>query len=514
MTETAPPLGRELQALLEPFDEYNQRLLDQVHPLDWESPEPADRYHLVVLGAGTGGLVSAAGAAGLGARVALVERRLMGGDCLNTGCVPSKAVLRAARAFHECRSGARRFGAPEADLSGDFGRVMERMRRLRAAISRHDSARRFRDLGVDVFIGDGRFVAPDTLEVGGRRLRFRRAILATGAMPRIPPIAGLRDSGFLSSEDFFTLTRLPRRLGVIGGGPVGCEMAQAFARFGSEVTLFEASEYLLSREEPEIGAELARALERDGVRLELGIEVRSVDATATGKCVSADRQGVSCIVEVDELLVAVGRAPTCDGLGLDAAGVEWDRYGVRVDDRLRTTNRRVYAVGDVATKYRFTHAADAMARIALQNALFFGRAKMSDLLIPRCTYTSPEVAHVGLTPQEARAAGIELDTVKVDMDSVDRAILDDAEAGFLRLYLEKGKDRIVGATLVGEQAGEIIAELCLAVTHKIGLSRIATTIHPYPTQAEIIKKAADAWRRGKLTPFVRKIFTVWFRLFR
>jgi pyruvate/2-oxoglutarate dehydrogenase complex dihydrolipoamide dehydrogenase (E3) component len=507
-------LDPELAALLEPHDEYNLRLLDQVHPLDWTSPEPADRYHLVVVGAGTAGLVSAAGAAGLGARVALVEKRLMGGDCLNTGCVPSKAILRAAHAFHEARLGAERFGAPAVTDDGDFGRAMERMRRLRAAISRHDSARRFRDLGVDVFIGEGRFVAPDAVEVDGKRLRFRRAILATGATPRVPPIEGLSEAGYLTSESFFTLTRLPRRLGVIGGGPIGCEMAQAFARFGSEVTLFEMGPHLLPREEPETGRELEKAFERDGIRLELDIEVRRVESTATGKCVSADRRGTSCIVEVDELLIAAGRVPVTHGLGLEAAGVETDRGRPRVDDRLRTTNRRVFAVGDVATGFQFTHIADAMARIALQNALFFGRLKMSDLVIPRCTYTSPEVAHVGLTPETARSIGREVQTVSVEMDSVDRAILDDAEAGFLNLYVEKGKDRILGATLVAERAGDLIAELCLAVTHRIGLSKIASTIHPYPTQAEVIKKAADAWRRGKLTPFVQKVFTAWFRIFR
>lgn len=514
MTDPAPgsQLDAELAALLEPLDEHNRALLDNVHPADWTNPHPAERYHLVVVGAGTGGLVSAAGAAGLGARVALVERRLMGGDCLNYGCVPSKALIRAARAWHEARTAADRFAGPRVASGGDFAAAMERMRDLRAAISRHDSARRFRDLGVDVFIGEGRFVASDALEVDGTRLRFRRAIVATGASPFVPPIPGLAETGYLTNESFFTLTELPRRLAIIGAGPIGCEMAQTFARFGSRVTLFDMAPHVLVREDADAAEIVQRHLVADGIELELDCEVRQVSPASGGRVVHFERRGESRTVEVDRILVAVGRAPNVDGLGLEAAGVAFGRSGVEVDDRLRTSNSRVFAVGDVASELKFTHMADALARIAIQNALFFGRAKASDLVVPWCTYTSPEIAHVGLYAEDAEEKGLGVETLVIPMAEVDRARLDGADEGFLRLVVERGKDRILGATLVAEHAGDMIGELALAITHGIGLEKIATTIHPYPTQAEVIKKAGDTWRRGKLTPTVEKVLRIFFRL--
>ena len=515
MTEPAgQDLDPDLARLLEPFDRHNRRLVDNVHPPSWVNPEPVERYHLVVIGAGTAGLISAAGAAGLGARVALIERRLLGGDCLNYGCVPSKAVIRAARAWHEARNGSERFGAPAASGDGDFGAAMERMRRLRASISRHDSARRFTDLGVDIFIGDGRFVAGDAVEVAGQRLRFRRAVVASGASPFAPPIPGLDGIDFLTNENFFTLTELPQRLGVIGGGPIGCEMAQAFARFGSQVTLFDKSAHVLPREDADAAEVVQQALIADGVDLELAVEVARVEQRADGIAVGFARDGATDSTTVDQLLVAVGRAPNVQGMGLEAAGVEFDRRGVKVDDRLQTTNPRIYAVGDVASKYKFTHMADALARIAIQNSLFFGRAKASALVVPWCTFTSPEIAHVGMYEKDARAAGHEVDTVTVPLTENDRAVLEGADEGFLRIHLQKGKDRILGATLVADHAGDMLGELSLAVTTGVGLGRIAGVIHPYPTQAEVIKKAADTWRRGKLTPFVRKVFALFFRLFR
>ena len=507
-------LDPELARLVEPFDRHNERLLDNVHPPAWVNPEPAERYHLVVVGAGTAGLVSAAGAAGLGARVALVERRLLGGDCLNYGCVPSKAVIRAARAWHDARTGSDRFGAPATSGDGDFGVAMERMRRLRASISRHDSASRFAGLGIDVFIGEGRFVASDAVEVAGQRLRFRRAVVASGARPFVPPIPGLDGISFLTNENFFTLTELPRRLGVIGGGPIGCEMAQAFARFGSRVTLFDKSAHVLPREDADAAEVVQQALIADGVDLELAVEVAQVEQRADGIAVGFARDGEPGSTTVDRLLVAVGRSPNVQGMGLEAAGVEFDRRGVRVDNKLRTTNPRIYAVGDVASKYKFTHMADALARIAIQNSLFFGRAKASDLVVPWCTFTSPEIAHVGMYEKDAREAGLEVDTVTVPLTENDRAVLEGADEGFLRVHLQKGKDRILGATLVADHAGDMIGELSVAVTTGVGLGKIAAVIHPYPTQAEVIKKAADTWRRGKLTPFVQKVFNLFFRIFR
>ena len=504
----------ELQPLLQPFDEFNQDLLANVHPPDWVNPVPAERYHLVVIGGGTAGLVSAAGAAGLGARVALIERRLLGGDCLNYGCVPSKAVIRAARSWQEARQAASQFGGPAAAGEGDFGLAMERMRRLRAQISRHDSAERFAKLNVDVFVGEGHFVASDAIEVAGTRLNFRRAIVATGARPVVPPIPGCDEGCYLTNETVFTLTDLPQRFGVIGGGPIGSELSQSFARLGSRVTLFDMAPHLLVREDADAAQIVQQALIRDGVQLELGVKITSIESSPDGKIVHFERQGARFQTPVDELLVAVGRAPNVENMGLEAAKIDYDRSGITVSDRLQTTNKKVYAVGDVASKYKFTHTADALARIAIQNSLFFGRLKASDLVVPWCTYTSPEIAHVGLYAAEAQERGYEVDTVTIPMSDVDRAVLDGAEEGFLRLHVHRGKDRILGATVVAEHAGDLVSGLSIAITTGLGLNKIARTIFPYPTEAEIIKKAADTWRRGKLTPTVKKVFGAFFRLFR
>ncbi len=515
MIDPRPPstLDPELEALVQPFDSYNETLLENVHPTDWVNPVPAERYHLVVIGAGTGGLVSAAGAVGLGAKVALVERRLMGGDCLNYGCVPSKGIIRSARAWHEARRAAQEFGGPEVAGQGDFGAVMERMRRLRAGISRHDSAQRFHDLGIDIFIGEGRFVASDAVEVDGKRLRFRRAIIATGARPFAPPIPGCDEGCYLTNENVFTLTELPSRLGVIGGGPIGSELAQSFARFGSRVTLFDMAPHVLVREDGDAAEIVQQSMLRDGVNLELAVKVLRVENTSTGKTIHFEKDGETLQTTVDELLVAVGRVPNVEGMGLEAAGVEFNEQGVIVSERLQTSNKKIYAVGDVASAYKFTHIADALARIAIQNSLFFGRAKASDLVVPWCTYTSPEIAHVGMYEKDAQEKGLEVDTLTIPLADVDRAVLDGADDGFLRLYVKKGKDRILGATLVAEHAGDMLGELSLAVTTGVGLNAISGVIHPYPTQAEVIKKAADTWRRGRLTPTVKKVFSLFFKIF-
>jgi pyruvate/2-oxoglutarate dehydrogenase complex dihydrolipoamide dehydrogenase (E3) component len=509
---TEPPGGTPL---IRPWDEANRELVANVHPPGWRNPEPADRYHLVVVGAGTAGLVTAAGAAGLGARVALVERHLLGGDCLNVGCVPSKGMIRAARAWHEARHAAERFGGPAAAGEGDFGAAMARMRRIRADISHHDSARRFQGLGVDVFLGQGQFLAADALQVGGATLRFRKAVIATGARAAVPPIEGLEEAGYLTNETVFELTEPPRRLAVVGGGPIGCELAQAFARFGSEVTLLDMADRVLPREDADAAELVRQAMGRDGVRFELGVAIRAVERREGETRIRFEgggEAGAAGEVACDRILLAVGRAPNVEGLGLEAAGVEYSKKGVQVDDRLRTSNPRIFAAGDVASKYQFTHAADALARIAIQNALFHGRAKASDLVVPWCTYTSPEIAHVGLYAREAEEEGRPVDSLTIPLAELDRARLDGEEEGFLRVHLAKGKDRILGATLVAAHAGDILGELCLAITAGVGLGKIAGTIHPYPTQGEVVKKAADAWRRGKLTPGVKRVFGWRFRV--
>ncbi|GAC1468983.1 MAG: mercuric reductase [Isosphaeraceae bacterium] len=498
---------------IEPPDEWNRALVASVRPPDWENPTPGGRYNLVVLGAGTAGLVAAAGAAGLGAKVALVEKHFLGGDCLNVGCVPSKALIRAGRAAADVRD-AHEFGitVPQG-VAIDFPAIMERMRRLRAGISPHDSAARFRDLGVDVYFGAGRFPGADAIEVDGRTLRFKKAVIATGARASAPPIPGLAEAGFLTNETVFEITTLPARLAVIGAGPIGCELAQAFARFGSRVTLLEQGPQILGREDRDAASIVAAALARDGVALICQARVVSVRSEGQGldKVVTVEEQGATRELKVDAILVGAGRSPNVEGMGLDEAGVAFDRNGVTVDDRLRTTNPRIFAVGDVASRYKFTHNADALARIAIQNALFVGRARASGLTVPWCTYTDPEVAHVGLTEREAEARGLAVKTFVERFTEVDRAVLDGETSGFVKIHTRAGTDEILGATVVARHAGEMISELTLAVVGGLGLKTLARTIHPYPTQAEAIKKVADAYNRSRLTPTVKGLFTRWLR---
>jgi pyruvate/2-oxoglutarate dehydrogenase complex dihydrolipoamide dehydrogenase (E3) component len=501
----APPV-------IPPWDTYNQALVASVHPPDWVNPTPASRYHLVVIGAGTAGLVTAAGAAGLGAKVALVERHLMGGDCLNVGCVPSKTLIRSARALADACDAAR-FGVRGTNGAvADFAAVMERVRRVRADISPHDSARRFRELGVDVFLGHARFTGPDTVTVGPHMLRFKRAVIATGARAGVPEVPGLREAGFLTNETVFNLTELPRRLAVLGGGPIGCELAQAFARLGSEVHLLQRPERLLPREDAEASALVQRALERDGARLHLAATLRRVEPSTGGKRLHFEREGRADAVMVDAILVAAGRVPNVDGLGLETAGVRWDaRRGVEVNDRLQTANPRVYAAGDVCLPWKFTHAADFAARLVIQNALFLGRKKLSALTVPWCTYTAPEVARVGLGEAEARERGVAVDTFTRQFRDVDRARTEGEEEGFVRIHVRRGTDRIVGATVVARHAGEMISEISVAMAAGMGLGRLATVIHPYPTQAEAIRQIGDAWNRTRLTPRARALLARWLK---
>jgi pyruvate/2-oxoglutarate dehydrogenase complex dihydrolipoamide dehydrogenase (E3) component len=496
------------QGPLKPWDRYNQELARHVRPPAWTNPKPASRYNLVVIGAGTAGLVCAAGAAGLGAKVALIERHLMGGDCLNVGCVPSKAVILAARAAAAVRD-AGDFGVHvPAGLTVDFGEAMERMRRLRASIAPHDSVKRFSELGIDVFIGEGRFIDTRTVAVAGERLNFRKAVIATGARAAAPPITGLQEVDYLTNETLFSLTELPRRLAVIGAGPIGCEMAQAFARFGSEVLLVETLHGILPREDSDASGIVLESMLKDGVKLLCcGKELKLARSKGGQVRLSVESHGNGYDEVVDQLLVAVGRAPNVEGLGLEQARVACTPKGVQVNDRLQTTNPDIYAAGDICSPYQFTHAADFMARTVLRNALFFGRAKVSALTIPWCTYTEPEIAHVGLYGKQAEEQGIAIDTFTRSLGEVDRAVLEGRTNGLVRVHVRKGTDKILGATIVASHAGDMIAEITLAMTHGLGLKHIASTIHPYPTQAEAIRQVGDAFNRTRLTPLARKLFS-------
>jgi pyruvate/2-oxoglutarate dehydrogenase complex dihydrolipoamide dehydrogenase (E3) component len=465
---------------------FDEQLIENTHPADWRNPSPRGRYDLVVIGAGTAGLVCAAGAAGLGAKAALIEKHRLGGDCLHSGCVPSKAILRCARAAAEARR-ANEFGVHiGGPIAIDFPAIMQRMRQLRASISRHDSAARFRGLGVDVYLGEVRFTGRDAVEVGGQTLHFKRAVIATGSRPAPLELPGLEPNAYLTNESVFDLTERPRRLIVIGAGPIGCELGQAFRRFGSEVHLVQRSRDLLLRDECEASALLRQRLEREGVQLHLEAQPCAVHRENGQTFVLLAGAAGSERLAADAILVAVGRRPNVENLELDRAGVEFDAKGVRVNDFLQTTNRRIYAAGDVCSAYKFTHAADAMARIVLRNALFFdrlfvGRARMSRLVIPWCTYTDPEVAHVGLTSRQAREQGVGIETFRQVLAEVDRAVLDGETDGFALIHVRKGTDRIVGATVVATHAGEMIGEVVLAMSRRLGLSTLSRTIHPYPT---------------------------------
>ncbi|MGH9253870.1 MAG: mercuric reductase [Vicinamibacterales bacterium] len=482
------------------------RLCAHVRPADWRNPDPAPLYDLVVIGGGTAGLVSAVGAAGLGARVALVERARLGGDCLNTGCVPSKTLLRASRAVHEARSAAA-VGVtmiPQVD----FPAVMETVRARRVALAPHDSAARLASLGVDVFFGDASFTDARTVKVAGRALRFRRAVIAVGGRPVVPPIPGLARVRVLTTDNVFSLSDRPRRLLVVGGGPVGCELSQAFALLGTAVALVEACPRVLPHEDAEAAEILQRQLSDDGVRVLTSVTLREIGAEPQSGGVSARFDGGE--IGADAVLVVTGRSPNVDGLNLEAAGVDHDGRGVRVDEWLRTSNRRIYAAGDVCSRFNFTHAADAMARVAVQNALFPWRRRASALVIPWSTYTFPEVAHVGLAPVDAVRSGAQ--RITISLAEVDRAVIDGEREGFVRVHHERG--RVVAATIVAPRAGELIGYVASMMRRRASLAELSAEIFPYPTLAEALRNAGDAYRRTALTPMVRGILRRYFAIMR
>lgn len=496
--------------LVTPWDVHNETLVSNVHPLDWINPEPAPKYNMVVIGAGTAGLVSAAGSAGVGAKVAIIEKRLVGGDCLNVGCVPSKALIRASRAWADVRD-AGDFGVvvpPGAKI--DFPTVMERMRRLRARISVNDSVKQLQEKGVDVFLGQGEFAGPDAITVDGKTLRFSKAVIATGARAADPGVPGLREAGYRTNETIFELTELPERLAVIGSGPIGCELSQAFARFGSAVYILERSGRIMGREDRDAVARVEAAFRKDRVQVLLNTKILRAERRGGQKILHLDQAGKIVELAVDEVLVGVGRAPNVEGLGLEKAGVAFDaRQGVQVNDLLQTSNAKIYAAGDICSRFKFTHAAEAMAAVVIQNALFPLRRKASSLVIPWCTYTDPEVAHVGLYEKEALERGLPVQTVVQELKEIDRAVLDGEDEGFIKVHVNSKTSKILGATIVARHAGEMMNEITLAMTAGVSLKTLASVIHPYPTQAESIKRAGGAYYRTKVTPLVKKILTQW-----
>jgi pyruvate/2-oxoglutarate dehydrogenase complex dihydrolipoamide dehydrogenase (E3) component len=499
----------KIEQILTPGDPHDQQVIANCHPPNYSNPFPEGKYNLVAIGAGAAGLVSAGGAGSLGAKSALIERTLTGGDCLNTGCVPSKALIRAARAVYDLRI-ANEFGVRfTSEPQIDFSTAMERMRRLRARISFADSVELFsRKYNVDVYLGDARFVATKAIEVDGKRLEFDRAVIATGSRPAELPIPGLKEAGFYTNETIFKLTALPAQMAVIGGGAIGCELGQAFLRFGCAITIINDAAQILPREDRDAAGIVHRQFEREGMTIINRAEILGIETRGKDKAIIFLRNGRESEVVCQAILLAAGRVPNIEGLNLEVAGVSYSRDGVIVDDYLRTSNPRVYAAGDICSKHKFTHAADAMARTVLRNALFFGRGKIT--VMPWVTFTDPEVAHTGYYEADAREAGFEVTTITEHFDDLDRAILDGEDAGFARVHYDRRTGKILGGTIVARHAGEMISELTLAITHGLKMEALAKTIHPYPTQAEALRKIGDVYDRTQLQPWLLKLLKKWF----
>src|SRR6266516_3218064 len=468
-------------------------------------------YYVGVIGAGTAGLVTAAGTAGLGGRVALIERNLMGGDCLNFGCVPSKALISSARLIQQIRE-SEKWGLDRQVPRFVFEKVFERMRVRRAKIAPNDSQERFESLGVDVFRGEARFVSSHEIEVNDQKLRAKNFVIATGSRAVIPKIEGIDKVPYFTNETVFDeLKQKPERMIVLGGGPIGCELGQVLARLGTKVTILQRGSQLLPREDSDVAEVLQRQLEREDVRIEFDAEAKSAtrqDNSVRLDCLRKDGSGFQ--LDAEALLVAAGRIPNIDKLNLDAAGVRFNKRGVVVNEYLQTSQPHIYAAGDIAGSFQFTHLADAHARVVVRNILMplqLLRQKAETAVLPWMTYTDPEIAHVGLGEREAQKSNIAYDLFVVPLEEVDRAVVESEESGFAKVLTAKDSDKILGVTIAGAHAGDLIHESVLAMKSEIGLGTIASTIHAYPTFAELARKAGDKYNRTRLTPRAKNVFT-------
>src|SRR5213080_1561576 len=472
-------------------------------------------YNIVVIGAGTAGLVTAAGTAGLGGRVALIERNLMGGDCLNFGCVPSKALISSARLIQQIRE-SEKWGLDPQSPQFVFEKIFERMRARRAKIAPNDSQERFESLGVDVFHGEARFVSPHEVEVNGQRLRAKNFVIATGSRAVIPKIEGIDSVPYFTNETIFDeLEEKPESMIVLGGGPIGCELAQTFCRLGTQVTMIQRGDQLLAREDRDVAEFLERRLIDEGVRIIKNVDARSVATTDAGKIALEflDRQPGRLAERTffaDALLIAIGRNPNLQSLDLKSAGVDVNEAGLCVNDYLQTSQRHIYGVGDVIGPFLFTHMADAQARVVVRNILVpfqFLRQKMDYSVVPWCTYVDPEIAHVGLAEKEAKQKNVDYDLFVVPLEDVDRAVVESEDAGFAKVLTAKGSGKILGATIVAPHAGDLLHEFVVAIKANVGLGKISSIIHAYPTFAELARKAGDKYNKSRLTPRAKRIFS-------
>lgn len=464
-------------------------------------------YNVVVIGAGTAGLVTAAGTAGLGGRVALIERNKMGGDCLNFGCVPSKALISSARLIQQIRE-SEKWGLDRQSPQFAFEKVFERMRARRAKIAPHDSQERFESLGVDVFRSEARFVSPREMEVNGQKLRAKNFVVATGSRAAIPKMEGINSVPYFTNETIFDeLKEKPESMIVLGGGPIGCELGQAFSRLGVEVTIVQSAAQPLPREDVDVAEFIQKRFNAEGIAFRLNAVANRV-SMRDGKV--ALEFGDAETITADAMLIAAGRTPNLRALNLKAAGVDHDEHGVKVNAYLQTSQPHIYAAGDITNRLKFTHTADFTARIVVRNMLMplqLLRQKVDWSVVPWCTYTDPEVAHVGFGEKEAKQQNTEYNLFVVPLEDVDRAVVESEEAGFAKILTAKGSDKILGATIVAPHAGDLLHEFVLAMNAKIGLGKIASTIHAYPTLAELARKAGDKYNKTRLTPRAKKIFT-------
>ncbi|MEL6351336.1 MAG: mercuric reductase [Cyanobacteria bacterium J06627_28] len=441
-------------------------------------------FDLVVIGGGSAGLVAASAGAQINARVALVEKHLLGGDCLHYGCVPSKSLIHAAQIAYNVKT-ASRFGIYTSEPTINLAEAMGHVSSVVETIQKHDSTERFEKLGVDVIYGTGQFIDENTFEVNGRQLKARAFLIATGSRPTIPPVEGLKEAGFLTNEQVFNVKERPNALAVIGAGPIGCELGQSFSRLGSEVTLLSSRDVIMPKEDPEAAAVVQEHMSAEGIRILNNTRAKKVDVINGQKHIST---GGETIV-VDEILIATGRTPNVDSLNLEAAGVDYDKKGIKVDDKLRTSNKRIYAAGDVIGGYQFTHVAGYEAGVAMQNALVMPTKKADYRVIPWATFTEPELSRVGLTENQARDRyGDDVFVLKQGFDGVDRALAESAGYGFAK-FITKGNGEILGAHIVGPHAGELIHEAVLAMSNNLKVSALQC-IHIYPTLSEISPKTA------------------------